>query len=103
VPRDLSELNIMKRPLVSKLERNFLILEKQVRMLLELVERSPVIRGEATAAIVGALVPEAEYVIVERKQLDELLEGVDVHVSLVKTRIMEKNAGETDSHSGEVR
>ena len=83
------------------LESDFATLEKQVRMLRELAERSPVIRGEASSAIVGALLPEAEYVVIERAQLNVLLEGVDVHVSLVKDRIMEKHGEPTDSDSGE--
>ena len=83
------------------LESDFATLEKQVRMLRELAERSPVIRGEASSAIVGALLPEAEYVVIERGQLNVLLEGVDVHVSLVKDRIMEKHGEPTDSDSGE--
>ena len=83
------------------LESDFATLEKQVRMLRELAERSPVIRGEASSAIVGALLPEAEYVVIERGQLNVLLEGVDVHVSRVKDRIMEKHGEPTDSDSGE--
>ena len=59
------------------------------------------LRKPLGVAIVGALLPEAEYVVIERGQLNVLLEGVDVHVSLVKDRIMEKHGEPTDSDSGE--
>lgn len=88
------------RILPTNRQRSFLLLEKQVRMLLELVERSPVIRGESTSALAGALVPEAEYVIVERQQLNVLLEGIDDHVFFLKEPIMKTRGEETDSHSG---
>jgi len=71
------------------LECEFATLEKQVRMLRELVERSPLIRGETTSAIIGALQPEAEYVIVERQQMNVLLEEVDLRVFLLKELLQE--------------
>ena len=70
-------------------------------MLLELVERSPVIRRETTGVVVGALEPEAEYAIIERKQLDVLLEGIDLQVFLLKEPIMQQRGEVKDSRSGE--
>jgi len=55
-----------------RLHREFGMLAKQVRMLVELAERSPVIRGETTSAIVGKLEPEAEYVIIEKQRMEVL-------------------------------
>jgi len=55
------------------LEREFGMLEKQVRMLIKLPERSPVVHGKLTEEIVRALEPGTEYVIVERQQMNVLL------------------------------
>jgi len=67
-----------------RLEREFAMLEKQVRMLVELEERSPVVQGKLTNEIVEALEPGTEYVILERQQLNVLLEGADVQIVLLK-------------------
>ena|SRR5215467_11587096 len=54
------------------LEREFGILEKQVRMLIKLAERSPIVNGKLTEGIVKALEPGTEYVIVERQEMNVL-------------------------------
>jgi len=72
------------------LESNLSMLEKQVRMLNELAERSPVVKGKLTDEIVEALEPGTEYVIVERKQMNVLLEGVELQAYLVKNRLFGK-------------
>jgi hypothetical protein len=77
-----------------RLHREFDMLAKQVRMLVELAKRSPVIRGETTGAIVGSLEPEAEYVIVERQRMNELLEGAGLQVFLIKDLPEELNRPE---------
>ncbi len=66
------------------------MLEKQVRMLNELSERSPVVKGKLTDEIVEALEPGTEYVIVERKQMNVLLEGMELQAYLVKDRLFGK-------------
>jgi hypothetical protein len=76
--------------ILSNAESNFLLLEKQVRMLLELVEHSSMIQGKMTSAAIAALNPEAEYVVIERKQLDVLLEGIDLHVFLLREPLLKK-------------
>ena len=75
---------------LSNAESNFLMLEKQVRMLLELVEHSSMIQGKMTSAAIAALNPEAEYVVIERKQLDVVLEGIDLHVFLLSEPLLKK-------------
>ncbi|HZW92357.1 MAG TPA: hypothetical protein VFF64_05235 [Candidatus Eremiobacteraceae bacterium] len=72
------------------LESNLSMLEKQVRMLNELSERSPVVKGKLTDEIVEALEPGTEYVIVERKQMNVLLEGMELQAYLVKDRLFGK-------------
>ncbi len=67
-----------------RLHREFAMLAKQVRMLVELAERSPIIRGETTTAVVGSLEPEAEYVIIERQRINELLEAAGLQAFLIK-------------------
>jgi hypothetical protein len=66
------------------LESELAMLEKQVRMLVELSERSPVLKGKLNEEIVKALEPMTEYVIVERQQMNVLLEGLEVHAFLVR-------------------
>jgi len=74
------------------LEREFGMLEKQIRALTKLAERSPVVKGKLTEEIVRALEPGAEYVIVERQQMNVLLEGLELHAYVVKNRLSgEKN------------
>lgn len=72
-----------------RLQREFAMLAKQVRMLAELAERSPIIRGETTTAIVGSLEPEAEYLIIERQQMNELLEAAGLQAFLIKDLLEE--------------
>ena len=67
-----------------RLEREFTMLEKQVRMLVKLADRSPVVRGKLTNEIVQAFEPGAEHVILERQQINLLLEGVELQVFLLK-------------------
>ena len=69
------------------LEREFGMLEKQIRMLIKLAERSPVVKGKLTEEIVKALEPDAEYVVVERQQMNVLLEELELRVYLVKNRL----------------
>jgi len=80
-----------------RLHREFGMLAKQVRMLVELAERSPVIRGETTSAIVGKLEPEAEYVIIEKQRMEVLLEAADSQVFAIKSLLEELYKGELDS------
>lgn len=61
-------------------EINFSLLEKQVRMLVELAKRSPVVNGKLTDEIVNALAPQTEYAIVERQQMNVLLEAIELQV-----------------------
>jgi len=63
------------------------MLEKQIRMLIKLAERSPVVKGKLTEEIVKALEPDAEYVVVERQQMNVLLEELELRVYLVKNRL----------------
>ena len=63
------------------------MLEKQVRMLVELAERSPVLQGKLTNNIVEALEPGTEYVMLERQQMNVLLDRADVQVVLLKDLI----------------
>ena len=75
-----------------RLESDFAMLEKQVRMLAKLAERSPVVKGKLTEEIVKALQLGTEYVIVEREQMNVLLEGLELHAFLVRNRLFgEKN------------
>ena len=71
-------------------ESNLYMLEKQVRMLNELAERSPVVKGKLTDEILEALEPGMEYVIVERKQMNVLVEGMELQAYLVKNRLFGK-------------
>ena len=73
------------------LESNLDMLEKQVRMLVKLAERSPVVKGKLTDEIVKALEPGTEYVIVERQSMNELLEGMELWAYLVKNQLFGKN------------
>ena len=68
-------------------DREFGMLEKQIRMLIKLTERSPLVKGKLTEEIIKALEPGAEYVIVERQQMNVLLEGLELHAYLVKNRL----------------
>jgi hypothetical protein len=72
-----------------RLEREVAMLEKQVRMLVELAGRSPTVRGKLTNDVVEALEPGAEYIIFERQQMNVLLEGADLHVFLLKELLQE--------------
>ena len=72
------------------LERNVAMLEKQVRMLIKLAERSPVVKGKLTDEIVAALEPGTEYVMVERQQMNVLLEGMELRAYLVKNQLSGK-------------
>lgn len=67
-----------------RLEREVAMLEKQVRMLVELAGRSPVVRGKLTNDVMEALNAGTEYIIVERQQMNVLLEGADLQVFLLK-------------------
>lgn len=69
------------------LEGEFGMLEKQIRMLIKLAERSPVLKGRLTEEIVKALEPGTEYVLVEREQMKVLLEGLELHACSVKNRL----------------
>jgi len=64
------------------LDIDFSLLDKKVRMLGELAESSPVVNGKLTNEIVEALEPGTEYVIVERQQMNVLLEGIKLRVFL---------------------
>jgi hypothetical protein len=72
------------------LESNLDMLEKQVRMLVKLAERSPVVKGKLTDEIVKALEPGTEYVIVERQPMNELLESMELRAYLVKNQLFGK-------------
>ena len=72
------------------LERNFAMLEKQLRMLIKLAERSPLVKGKLTDEIVAALEPGTEYVMVERQQMNVLLEGMDLQAYLVRNQLFGK-------------
>jgi hypothetical protein len=72
------------------LESNLDMLEKQVRMLVKLAERSPVVKGKLTDEIVKALEPGIEYVIVERQPMNELLESMELRAYLVKNQLFGK-------------
>ena len=72
------------------LERNAAMLEKQVRMLIKLAERSPVVKGKLTDEIVAALEPGTEYVVIERQQMNVLLEGMELQAYLVKNQLFGK-------------
>jgi hypothetical protein len=72
------------------LESNLVLLEKQVRMLVKLAEHSPVVKGKLTNEIVEALEPGTEYVIVERQQMEVLLEGMELQAYLVKNQLFGK-------------
>jgi hypothetical protein len=67
-----------------RLEREIAMLEKQVRMLVELAGRSPVVRGKLANDVMGALEAGTEYIIVERQQMNVLLEGADLQIFLLK-------------------
>ena len=56
-------------------------------MLIKLAEHSPVVKGKLTEEIVKALEPGTEYVIIERQQMNVLLEGLELHAYLVKNRL----------------
>jgi len=71
-------------------EIDFSLLEKQVRIFVELAERCPVVNGKLTNEIVDALKPETEYVIVERQQMNVLLESIELQVFLLKERLFGK-------------
>ena len=73
-----------------RLESELAMLEKQVRMLVKLAERSPVVKGILTDEIVEALEPGTEYVIVERQQMNVILEGMELQAYLVKNRLLGK-------------
>jgi hypothetical protein len=72
------------------LARNAAMLEKQVRMLIKLAERSPVVKGKLTDEIVAALEPGTEYVMIERQQMNVLLEGMELQAYLVKNQLLGK-------------
>jgi len=84
-----------------ELETEFAMLEKQVRMLVKLAERSPVVKGKLTEEIVKALEPGTEYVMVERQQMNVLLEGLELHGYLVKNHLFGEN--ETERQSAALR
>lgn len=65
------------------------MLEKQVRMLVELADRSPALQGKLTNDIMEALEPGTKYIIVERQQMNVLLEGADLRVFLLKQLLQE--------------
>jgi hypothetical protein len=67
-----------------RLEREVAMLEKQVRMLVELAGRSPAVRGKLTTDVTEALEAGTEYIIVDRQQMNVLLEGADLRVFLLK-------------------
>lgn len=68
-----------------RLQREFGMLGKQIRMLIELTKHSPAITGETTSVLAGALLPEAEYLVIERQQINVLLEGADSQVFSIKS------------------
>jgi hypothetical protein len=71
-------------------EIDFSLLEKQVRMLVELAKRSPVVNGKLTDEILDALGAETEYVIVERQLMNVLLEAIELQVFLLKEKLFGK-------------
>ena len=71
-------------------EIDFSLLEKQVRMLVELAKRSPVVNGKLMDEIDDALASETEYVIVARQQMNVLLEAIGLQVFLLKERLFGK-------------
>ena len=74
------------------LEIVFSMLEKQIRMLIKLAERSPVVKGKLTEEIVKTLEPGAEYALVERQQMNVLLELLERFAGVVKNGL----SGEKD-------
>ncbi len=55
----------------------------------ELADRSPALQGKLTNDIMEALEPGTKYIIVERQQMNVLLEGADLRVFLLKQLLQE--------------